>query len=238
MGTSTDRGGGAGGAWTPLKHAATSFMHAAETGRGNTTVARRLLARHVAVFGGAAGAAATARAGRTGAQRLGAVLAGIGTNGLGATLSERGLGDLVGADRLSVLDALASLVAGDGADIDGQAARDAMFDVLDEMFPAADSWDDLDSVRVDADGVRHLLELFLARYVYNRIPVIAERLARLSDPMAAQRAEADLQRMVESLVHLQLPDDPLRVDWAGPQGRQIIDESLRAAYDALALLED
>jgi len=238
MGTSTDRSGGSGGAWTPLKHAATSFMHAAEAGRGNGTPARRVLARHVAVLGGAGGAVATARAGRAGAQRLGAVLAGVAANGLGATLTERGLGDLVGGDRLSVLDGLCSLVAGDGADVDGQAARDAVLDVLDEMFPAADSWDDLDAVRVDADGVRHLLELFLARYVYNRIPVIAERLARLSDPAAAQRAEADLQRLVESLVHLQLPDDPLRVDWAGPQGRRIADESLRAAYDALAVLED
>ncbi len=238
MGTSTDRAGGTGGAWTPLKHAATSFMHAAESGRGSTTAARRVLARHVAVLGGAAGALAGARAGRAGAQRLGSVLSGIASNGLGATLTDQGLGDLVGADRLAVLDALAGIVAGDGADVDGQAARDAMFDVLAELFPDADSWADLDAVRLDADGVRQLLELFLARYVYNRIPVIAERLARLTDPVKAQRAEEDLQRMVESLVHLQLPDDALRIDWAGAEGRKVIDESLRAVYDALAVLED
>lgn len=83
-----------------------------------------------------------------------------------------------------------------------------------------------------------LLELFLARYVYNRIPVIAERLARLTDPTKAQRAEEDLQRMVESLVSLQLPVDALRVDWAGPEGRKIIDDTLRTVYDALAVLED
>jgi len=121
MGTSTDRAGGTGGAWTPLKHAATSFMHAAEAGRGGTAVARRVLARHVPVLGGAAGAAAGARAGRTGAQRLGSVLAGIATDGLGATLTNQGIGELVGGDRLAVLDALASLVTGDGADVDGQA---------------------------------------------------------------------------------------------------------------------
>ena len=34
MGTSTDRGGGSGGAWTPLKRAATSFMNAADSGHG------------------------------------------------------------------------------------------------------------------------------------------------------------------------------------------------------------
>jgi len=237
VGTSADRTGGTGGAWTPLKYAATSFMHAADTGRGSSTAARRVLARHVAVLGGAAGAVAGARAGRISAQRLGSVLSGIATGGLGAALAGQGLGDLVGVDRLTVLDALASLVAGDGADIDGQAARDATFDVLAELFPDADSWADLDAVQVDAGGLRHLLELFLARFVYNRIPVIAERLARLTDPAKAQRAEEDLQRMVESFVHLQLPRDALQVDWSGAEGRKVIDDSLRAVYDALAVLE-
>lgn len=238
MGTSTDRTGGTGGAWTPLKYAATTYMNAADSGRRSPTAARRVLARHVAVLGGAAGAVAGAQAGRASAQRLGTVLAGIATDGLGAALTDRGLGHLVGGDRLTVLDALAGIVAGDGADVDGQAARDAMFDVLADLFPDADSWADLDAVRLDADGVRQLLEFFLARYVYNRIPVIPERLARLDDPAKAQRAEEDLQRMVASFVHLHLPEDALRVDWAGAEGRTILDEALAAVYDALAVLED
>lgn len=56
MGTSTDRTGGTGGAWTPLKYAATTYMNAADSGRRSPTAARRVLARHVAVLGGAAGA--------------------------------------------------------------------------------------------------------------------------------------------------------------------------------------
>ncbi|WP_045747277.1 hypothetical protein [Actinoplanes rectilineatus] len=238
MGTSTDRAGGSGGAWTPLKHAATSVMHAAGSGQHSPTALRRVLARHVPVLGGAAGAVAGARAGRAGAQRLGAVLAGIGGGGLGAALTGQGLGDLVGADRLTVLDALAGYVAGDGADLDGQAARDAMFDVLAELYPDADSWADLDAVRLNSDGVREMMELFLANYVYNRIPVIAERLARLDDPVKAQRAEEDLQQMVRSFVQLRLPDDALQIDWAGPQGRAVIDDTLSAVYEALSALED
>ena len=238
MGTSADRVGGSGGAWTPLKYAATSYTNVAAGGPSSVTAGRRVLTRHVPVLGGVARAVAGARAGRAGGQRLASVLAGLATNGLGVALADQGLGHLVGSDRLAVLDGLASLVAGDGADVDGQAARDAMFDVLAELFPDADSWADLDAVRVDADDILNLLELFLARYVYNRIPVIAERLARLTDPVTAQRKEEDLQRMVESLVHLQLPSDALRVDWSGTEGRQIIDDSLRAVYDALAVLED
>jgi hypothetical protein len=238
MGTSTDRGGGSGGAWTPLKRAATSFMNAADGGRGTSFAGRRLLARHVPVLGGAAGAVAGARAGRAGAQRLGSLLSGIAGDGLATSLTRQGLADLVGGDRFTVLDALANLIAGDGADLDAQAARDATFDVLAELFPDADSWTDLDAVRVDADGVARLLELFLSRYIYNRIPVIAERLARITDPTKAQRAEEDLQRMVESFVALQLPRSPLDVDWDGAEGRQIIDDTLRTVYEALELLEE
>jgi hypothetical protein len=238
MGTSTDRAGGSGGAWTPLKRAATSFMNAADGGRGTGIAGRRLLARHVSVLGGAAGAVVGARAGRAGAQRLGSLLSGIAGDGLATTLISHGLADLVGGDRFSVLDALAGLIAGDGADLDAQAARDATFDVLSELFPDADSWADLDAVRVDAAEVVRLLELFLSRFIYNRIPVIAERLARITDPAKAQRAEEDLQRMVESFVALRLPGDPLRVDWDGAEGRQIIDGTLRTVYEALELLED
>ena len=92
MGTSTDRRGGSGGAWTPLKRAATSFMNAADAGRGTGLAGQRLLARHVAVLGGVADAVAGARAGRTGAQRLGSMLSGIASNGLATTLSEQDLG--------------------------------------------------------------------------------------------------------------------------------------------------
>jgi hypothetical protein len=213
-------------------------MKAADGGRGTSFAARRLLARHVPALGGAAGALASARAGRSGAQRLGSLLPGIASDGLAATLTGQGLTDLVGGDRFTVLDALASLIAGDGADLDAQAARDATFDILAELFPDADSWADLDAVRVDAAEVARLLELFLSRYIYNRIPVIAERLARITDPAKAQRAEEDLQRMVESFVALQLPGDPLRVDWDGPEGRKIIEDTLRTVYEALELLEE
>lgn len=238
MGTSTDRSGGSGGAWTPLKRAATSFMNAADAGHGTRTAGQRLLARHVPVLGGAAGALAGARAGRSGAQRLGSLLSGIASDGLAATLSGQGLGHLVGGDRFTVLDALADLIAGDGADIDAQAARDATFDVLADLFPDADSWADLDAVQVDADQLVRLLEMFLARYIYNRIPVIAERLARITDPAKAQRAEEDLQRMVESFVALRLPGDPLHVDWDGPEGRKVVEDTLQTVYEALEVLEE
>ncbi len=235
MGTSADRTAGSGGAWTPLKFAATSYVRSLDAEDGpRRERAARLLARHVPVLGGAAGAA---QAGRTGLQRLGGLLSGIGASGLAATLESLGLGELVGRDRFDVLDSLVTLLAGDGDDLDSQAARDAACDVLDEVFADADDWNELTATTVTRDGLVALLEAFLARYVYNRVPVIAERLGRITDPAAARAADEEMRQIVATLVALRLPDDPFAVDWSGAQGRRIAADAIRALYDTLEALD-
>ena len=177
MGTSADRTPGSGGAWTPLKYATTSYVRGLRSGDPRQhDRALRVLARHVPVLGGAGAASGSARAGRSGMQRLGGLLAGIGAAGLAPTLEAFGLTDLVGRDRFDVLDALVTLLAGDGDDLDSQAARDAACDVLDEVFADADTWQELAAATVTREDMQTLLEVFLACYVYNRTPVIAERL--------------------------------------------------------------
>jgi hypothetical protein len=238
MGTSTDRTEGRGGSWTPLKYAATSYVRGLGAGGGGDRArAARVLARHVPVLGGAAGAASSARAGRTGLQRLGALLAGMTAPGLGPTLVELGLAELVGRGRFDVLDELVTLIAGDGDDLESQAARDAACDVLDELFQGADAWDELAAATVSAEELRELLEAFLVRYVYNRVPVIAERLGRLADPEAMRRADAQLCRIVEDLVVIRLPADPFAVDWSGAEGAAIAADAIRGVYETLEALD-
>jgi hypothetical protein len=239
MGTSADRASGSGGAWTPLKHAATAYAKAAAGGSGGSRrTAERVLGRHVAVLGGAGAAAGSARSGSTGLSRLGGLLAGVGTSGLGAALTGLGLGHLVGKDRFDVLDELITLVAGDASDVESQAARDAMCDVMDELYADADSWDELEATAVTPESLRTLLTLFLAKYVYNRMPVLAERLARLMDPTAAKEADKQIVGMIHSLVELRMPDDPLAFDWAGPDGRRFADAAIRDVYELLGDLGD
>ncbi len=240
MGTSTDRTAGSGGVWTPLKHATTSYTRGLATGSPNTpTFARRVLARHVPVLGGP-GAAASARAGSTGVQRLGALLAGVGGEGLQSTLDSLGLSALIGRTRFDVLDEMITFVAGDGDDLDSQAARDAACDVLEEVFGDADTWADLTNTAdatVTRETLAALLESFLAHYIYNRVPVIAERLTRISDPHAVRRADEEMRQIIQTMVSLRLPNDPFAVDWPGPQGRQIADDALRATYEAIQGLD-
>lgn len=238
MGTSADRTPGSGGAWTPLKYATASYVR----GLGSGDVrqrdrALRVLARHVPVLGGAGAAAGSASAGRAGMQRLGGLLAGMGGPGLAPTLESLGLAELVGRDRFDVLDGLVTLLAGDGDDLDSQAARDAACDVLDEVFADADTWQDLAAATVTRDDMQALLEMFLARYIYNRMPVIAERLGRLTDQQAARQADADMRQLITDLVALRLPENPFTVDWAGSQGRQIADDTIGAVYETLEALD-
>jgi hypothetical protein len=237
VGTSADRGAGSGGAWTPLKRAATDYARAASGGSGGARVpAERVLGRHVAVLGGAGAAAASARAGRTGLSRLGGLLASVGSAGLGPTLAALGLGHLVGRDRFEVLDELITLVAGDASDIESQAARDAACDVLDELYADADSWEELQATGVTADQLQGLLTLFLSKYVYNRLPVLAERLARLMDPTAVRDADQRIIGMIHDLVALRMPENPLTFDWGGPAGEAFANEAVREIYDLLSAL--
>lgn len=239
MGTSTDRHSGAGGAWTPLKHAATAYARAAAGGSGGSRrTAQRVLARHVDVLGGAGAATGGARSGRSALAGLGGVLSGIGSGGLAAALAEAGLGDLVGKDRWDVLDGMITLIAGDASDVESQAARDALCDVCDELYKHAESWDELQAVPVTRETVQTLLEMYLARYIYNRLPVLAERLARMLDPAAARDADRQLVQMVQDLVELRMPDDPFSFDWRGDPGRRFADDAVRDIYDALSAADD
>src|SRR5438552_18859951 len=101
MGTSSDYGGGTGGAWTPLKRAATNYAKHGGRSRGE-----RGLARHVATLGGAGGATRSARAGIAGAANFAGLLAGIARDGLTPTLREAGLADLIGRGRFDIVRAL------------------------------------------------------------------------------------------------------------------------------------
>ncbi len=195
-----------------------------------------MLGRHVAVLGGAGAAAGSATSGTTGLSRLGSLLAGVGSAGLGPTLDAFGLGHLVGKDRFEVLDELITLVAGDAADIESQAARDAACDVLDELYSDADTWEELEETGVSTEQLQPLLTLFVARYVYNRLPVLAERLARLMDPAAVKEADQQIVGMIHDLVSLRMPDDPLTFDWGGPAGKKFADDAVREVYELLSEL--
>ncbi|KQR82471.1 hypothetical protein ASF98_00135 [Arthrobacter sp. Leaf337] len=236
MGTSADRSAGTGGDWTPLKLATTTYVRGLGNG-GSKDRAGRVLGRHVPLLGGTHGAASSARAGTAGISRLGGLLAGLGTGQAGEAFTSLGLGHLVGQDRFTVLDELVTYIAGTGDDLDSVAARDAACDVLDEVFGDADSWEELDDVSVGREQLGTVLERFLALYVYNRVPVVAERLSRMTDPAAMRQADQEMRHIIADLVAIHLPSDPFNIDWRGPEGRSIAERAVTSTYELLTELD-
>ncbi len=229
MGTSSDYSGGTGGAWTGFKRAATDYAKYGGGGR-----ARRVMARHVATLGGAGAAVISSAAGISTAQRLARLFTGIGTVGFDATLRSYNLDRLIGRDRFDVLEALIEIVAPAGADLESEAARSAAFDVIGEVFGDGESYEELSDTQLDREGVLRALELFIAAYIYNRAdPVIDQRLSRLNGD-EAERRDRELRDFIRALVRLELGErDPFRVDWDGPEGRDIIEGLLRDVYRQL-----
>lgn len=234
MGTSKDRDGGSGGDWSPYKRAASDYAKGVGRRGGDPVKVERVLGRHVAVLGGVSGAASSAVAGQRGLASLAGLLTGIAADGLAPALESAGLGGLVGLNRFDALDQLVTAISGDGSDLESQAARDALCDVFDELFDDdASTWSDLEGTTLDEDAVVELLEMFLARYIHNRLPVLPERLARLLDHNAVTAAEQQLIETIRGYVNLHLPQDPLDFDWAGPDGAAFAGEAIRTIYNAL-----
>lgn len=234
MGTSTDFSGGRGGAWTGYKRAATAFAK-----NGGRERAGIVLARHVATLGGSAGAVGSASTGRGAAQRLGGVLASIAGEGLGPTLDAYGLGHLVGRERFEVLDGLIDAIAGDGDDLESQAARSAAVDVVDELLPDEND-PDLAAGALSEDQVRELLVRYIAAYIYNRAaPVIEERLNRLGDPAQALARDIEIRDYVRSIVELRLADtDTLSIDWQGQAGASVVQRILNGTYEMIEAYDE
>jgi hypothetical protein len=230
VGTSASNSGGTGGAWTDFKRNASYFAR-----YGGNDRAAKALAGFVAVVGGAASAVATAAPGAQTGQALGQFLVGsTGPTGVAGGLETVGLGRLVGEDRYTVLTELLDAFAGSGSDLEAQAARSALLDVLDDLLPE-DADIPLDAVAVDEATVADYLYRYLAALVYNRaIAIIDERLTRLENQTLAQQRDRELRDYIDALIRLRTQTkSPVEIDWQGQEGRGFIDGILRAVYTEL-----
>lgn len=229
MGTSSDYTGGRGGKWTPYKHAASNYAR-----RGGEGRVEKLLSRYVSALGGAGAAASGGRAGVSAAQGLGALGAGVATEGLTPTLERLGLGHLVGGTRWDVLDGLLDALAGDGGSLEDQAVQQALCDAFAEIFPEeADSYEELEASTLDADDVAALIERFVANMAYHRLlPTLAEKFSHIEDGAVAQRRYDEVCERMQLLAKLEIGDrDPLAIAWREQEGEIVITQVMDQLYE-------
>lgn len=236
MGTSSDYSGGTGGAWTPYKHATSNFAR-----RGGNRRAQRVLARYVGALGGAGAAAAGGGGGGvSAAQGVGAFGSGLASEGLTPTLEKLGLDHLVGASRFDVLDGLLEALGGDGGTLDAQAVNQALCEAFAHLYPDdAETYEELEAVTLDEEGVAGFLEDFVAEWAYARLlPTLAEKFTHIEDPAVAEARDTELRERMQLLVTLGLGDrSAISVDWRGEEGREVLDRVVEQLYEDMEHLE-
>lgn len=220
MGTSSDHSGGSGGPWAGAKRASTEFAK-----HGDRRRAYRALGRLVIAFGGAAAVVARSKAAVVGMQRAGSLLGAAQAEGLDAALEQAGIGNLVGKPADEVIAALVDLIAGNGEDREGQAAREAACDVLESLGEEAESYEELSAALENADDLGEVLEQFLSSYIYRLLlPVIEERTERLEDLDQRARRDRELREAVAAVVELQISEGAVDPDaWPNATEDQLQD---------------
>jgi hypothetical protein len=204
----------------------------AKGGGGSDDLARAALGAFVSALGGASRAAAGSAGGVQTAGGFGDFLADVSRDGLETTLEAYGLADLVGGDPIEVMNELAGRIAGAGESPEEAVARDALLDVLQEVFEDADTFADMDAVVIDAETLRELLARYLTQYIFLRVlHELGERITDNASPGEAERLERQLGDQLRALVDLDLSTlDPVDFDWRGAVGRARLQELLADAY--------
>jgi hypothetical protein len=237
VGTSSRQSAPTGGDWTRAKTRLTNW---ARSGGTNDDLANAALAAFVGAIGGAAAAASQATGGIHAAAGLGEFLADVGRDGLDTTLDRYGLSDLVGGDAVEVLGELANRIAGAGDTTEEAVAREALREVLGEIFDDPETYEDLESLVVDDDRLREFVALYLVEYIFTRVMhELGDRIADNVEPADAPAYEQRLHEDVAALVRLDLStiDDPLSFGWTTDRGRARVRELLAEALRMLTLEE-
>lgn len=218
MGTSSRQSAPTGGDWTRAKTRMTNW---ARGGGASDDAVQAAFSAFVSALGGAVAAAANATGGVQAAAGLGEFLADVSRDGLDATLDRYGLDDLVGGEPVEVMNEIAARIAGAGDTPEEAVARDAVIEVLSEMFVDADTFADMDAIEIDEAMLLDFVARYLTEYVYLR--VIHELGDRIVDnagsPEESARLEQQIRTQIRALVALDLSTiDPLTFGWRQPEG--------------------
>ena len=209
-------------------------------GGQRSDLAGAALGAFVAALGGASAAAAGSVGGVRSAAGLGEFLADVARDGLDATLVQYDLSDLVGGEPLEVINEIAARVAGAGDSVEESVAREAVLEVLSELFADAETFEQMETIAVDADHVRDLLVRYLIEYVYRRVlQALGDRIRDNSSSDAeAARLEAQLREHIRALVSLDLSTiNPLDFNWQSSEGRARVQELLADAFRMASIEE-
>ena len=217
--------------WSVPKSAMTRFA------RGGSSLGA-IGRSYVSAGGGARARASSAKAGRQTAGRFAGFLAGGVRNGFLQAARDLGLTNLVGRDVQFVLASFVDLIAPSGATIEDAVARKALTDTTWEVFQTYGV--DVEGItaldRLERDDVVSIIALYVSNYVNERLQEeLFFRVERgaLDENIANQYAD-QIKGFIVGVVKLDFQNiDPLRVDWQGNEGKEIMEKKYQEAYTLL-----
>lgn len=225
-------------AWRGLFGQTKRLASSGATGGSARTHARSIARKYVSTRGGARQAAQGSVAGRSTGPRIGRFLSDVAQYGVDQALRNLRLDDYIGGSADDLLTGLAERLLPPPNSPDEAAANkaglEAFYDLLQQYDALDGGLDALDAL--DADGIQHALEHFIARYI------AADLLSRLSQRVedgssTFERCDeilGEIRSVIIETVRLDLKGrDVLAIDWNGPEGRQFIDRQLLNAYSLL-----
>lgn len=221
--------------WSVPKGAMTRFAH----GGGSLGSIGR---SYVSAGGGSTGRASSARAGRQTAGRFGGFLASGVRNGFVQAAREIGLTNLVGRDVQFVLATFVDLIAPSGATIEDAIARKALAETTWEVFQKYGV--DVEGItaldRLGREDVTSIVSLYISNYVNERLQEeLFYRLEKGSlDESAANQYADQIKGFIAEVVRLDFQSiDPLRIDWQGAAGKELLEKKYQEAYALLGEAE-
>lgn len=227
MGTSIARRAPTGKFWRVAKATASRFSSPKNTGQ---VTAAEVTARYVTALGESSPGSRTSSEQPSlpqilqGAQNLGGFYQKLTLQGLDQTLSEYGLGHLIGSSPLTVISGLVDALTGPGAVLEEAVARSALIDLwagklaeaAEDYFSWSNRWRSECTLPTVINQIRH----FLAEAVFQKLA------SDLGEPLEAQAGGAargcHRRQQLRHFIHAQImleSDDPDKFDffWSDQQ---------------------
>ncbi|MCG3209309.1 MAG: hypothetical protein FOGNACKC_02930 [Anaerolineae bacterium] len=227
MGTSTGYGLPKSGNWPDTKRNVTEW---GKIGTSTPTQIGKVASNYVHANGGAASAAQKATAANRAGARLGGLLSGIRSDGLGPALENAGLGHLIGRPASEVIRGIRDFLTGTGSSLDDELVQEAFENFQEEIIGQCETFEELDATLsrlAVVDTISESLERFFGYFVYKKFSRdFSERLLKIAGGIRqANRLLRDIKDYVFDMIRTKLHGRDLnQVDWQGQERLQMTEE--------------
>lgn len=233
MGTSTGYGLPKSGNWPDAKREVTAW---GKSGVSTPTQIAKVMSNYVHAHGGAGAAAQKSTVANQAGARLGGLLSGIRSDGLGSALENAGLGHLVGRPASEVMQGIRDYLTGTGSSLDDELVREAFDDFQEEIIGQCETYEELDAAlsRIAVvDTIRENLERFFGHFVHKKFRRdFSEKLLKIAGGVRqANRLLRDIKDYIFDMIRARLHGRDLnQVDWQGRESLQMAEEIHASAW--------